>query len=45
MLFLNQGVVFSNDEIFKSKKSSNIELPSLKVVSYVRKYAEFFVDL
>lgn len=39
VLFLNQGVVFSNDEI------QNCKNPNLKVVQYVRKYAEFFVDL
>ena len=47
VLFLNQGIVYSNDEIYNSKrwKSRETESPSLKIVQYVRKYAEFFVDL
>lgn len=39
VLLLNQGIVYSNDEISPNKK------PSLKDVQFVRKFAEFFVDL
>lgn len=44
-LFLNQGLVFNDDEIFKGKRSSQTEPPSLKIVQYVRKFAEFLWDL
>ena len=45
ILLLNQGIIFEWDDIFKSKKSNLTEPPSIKVVQYVRKFAEFFVDL
>lgn len=44
-LFLNQGIVYSDDLVLSNKFPSNPNSPTLKTVRYVRKYCEFFVDL
>lgn len=44
-LFLNQGIVYSDDLVLSSKFPSNPASATLKNVRYVRKYCEFFVDL
>lgn len=44
-LFLNQGIIYSDDLIFSDKFPSDPKCPNLKNVKYVRKYCEFFVDL
>lgn len=44
-LFLNQGVIYSDDLVLSNKYPSNPKSPTLKNVKYVRKYWEFFVDL
>lgn len=44
-LFLNQGVVYSDDLVFSDKFDSHPKSPNLKNLKYVRKYSEFFVDL
>lgn len=43
--FLNQGIMFHNDEVYKGKETRETEAPTQKVVQYVRKFAEFFVDM
>lgn len=45
VLFLNQGVVFSNDEIIQDSHSELLEKVSKETAKYIRGYAEFFVDL
>jgi hypothetical protein len=45
VLLLNQGVVFSNDEILHDKHSEIVEKVSQETAKYIRGYAEFFVDL
>lgn len=44
-LFLNQGIIYSDDLVASSKNSEYGKSPTLKNVKYVRKYWEFFVDL
>lgn len=44
-LFLNQGIVYSDDLVVPHKFPSEPKNPTLKNVQYVRKYCEFFVDL
>jgi hypothetical protein len=44
-LFLNQGIIYSDDLVFSDKFPSDPKCPNLKNVKYVRKYCEFFVDL
>ncbi|CAI2386749.1 unnamed protein product [Moneuplotes crassus] len=44
-LFLNQGIVYSDDLVFADKFGSQPKPPTLKNIRYVRKYCEFFVDL
>ncbi|CAI2386831.1 unnamed protein product [Moneuplotes crassus] len=44
-LFLNQGIVYSDDLVFTDEFASHPRAPSLKNIRYVRKYCEFFVDL
>ncbi len=44
-LFLNQGIVYSDDLVFSEKFTSHPKAPSLKNIKYIRKYCEFFVDL
>ena len=44
-LFLNQGIVYSDDLVFSDKFASHPKSPTLKNLRYVRKYCEFFVDL
>lgn len=44
-LFLNQGIVYSDDLVVSGKFNSVPTAPTLKNVRYVRKYCEFFVDL
>jgi len=46
-LFLNQGVLFSNDIIMNSKVSwlQNVNSPNQEVANYIWKYSEFLLDL
>jgi hypothetical protein len=44
-LFLNQGIVYSDDLVLSTKFPSTPTAPTLKTVKYVKKYCEFFVDL
>lgn len=44
-LFLNQGLIYSDDIIDSSKLNDGGKSPTLKNVKYVRKYCEFFIDL
>lgn len=45
-LFLSQGVLFSDDKIVSNTSSLRDEKrASERVAEYIRKYAEFFVDL
>ena len=37
-LFLNQGVIYSDDLVLSNKYPSNPKSPTLKNVKYVRKY-------
>lgn len=44
-LFLNQGIIYSDDLVVSSKSDECGKAPTLKNVKYIRKYSEFFVDL